>query len=68
MLVLSRHENEEIHIGDDVKLTVVKLKGNLVRIGIEAPVNIRVVRGELTNFSTIANGVSDETAVESAAT
>ena len=47
MLVLSRHVSEEIHIGDDVKLTVVKLKGNLVRIGIEAPANIRVVRGEL---------------------
>ena len=47
MLVLSRKINEEIVIGDNIKVTVLKLKGNTVRIGIEAPREIRVLRAEL---------------------
>jgi carbon storage regulator CsrA len=47
MLVLSRKLNQEIVIGDNVKVTVLKIKGNTVRLGIEAPRNIRVIRGEL---------------------
>lgn len=47
MLVLSRKQNQEILIGDNVKITVLKIKGNTVRLGIEAPRNINVIRGEL---------------------
>lgn len=47
MLVLSRKLNQEIVIGDNVKITVLKIKGNTVRLGIEAPRNVRVIRGEL---------------------
>lgn len=47
MLVLTRKLNQEIQIGDNVKITVLKIKGNTVRLGIEAPRNVRVVRGEL---------------------
>lgn len=47
MLVLSRKLNQEIVIGDNVKVTILKIKGNTVRLGIEAPRNVRVVRGEL---------------------
>jgi|GEM_PF-124822 carbon storage regulator CsrA len=47
MLVLSRKPNEEILIGDNIKVTVLKVKGNTVRIGIEAPAAIKVKRGEL---------------------
>lgn len=47
MLVLSRKLNQEIVIGENVKVTVLKIKGNTVRLGIEAPRNVRVVRGEL---------------------
>ena len=47
MLVLSRKLNQEIIIGDNVKVTVLKVKGNTVRLGIEAPRSVRVVRGEL---------------------
>ena len=47
MLVLSRKLNQEIIIGDNVKVTVLKVKGNTVRLGIEAPREVRVVRGEL---------------------
>ena len=49
MLVLSRHEGEEIQISDDIRIVIVRLKGNTVRIGIVAPIEIRVVRGELAD-------------------
>lgn len=47
MLVLSRKTNEEIMIGDEVKITIVRVKGNTVRIGIEAPREMAIARGEL---------------------
>ena len=47
MLVLSRKQNQEILIGDEIKITVLKSKGNTVRLGIEAPPHIRIARGEL---------------------
>ena len=47
MLVLSRKLNEKIQIGDDVSITVLEIKGNKVRIGIQAPQQVRVVRSEL---------------------
>jgi carbon storage regulator len=47
MLVLSRKSDQEIRIGDDIRLTVLKVKGNTVRIGIEAPSEVRIMRGEL---------------------
>jgi carbon storage regulator len=46
MLVLSRKELERIRIGDEVEIIVTKIKGNTVRIGIEAPKHIRVVRDD----------------------
>ncbi len=47
MLVLTRKLDESIQIGDDIKITVLRVKGNAVRIGIEAPKSVRVVRDEL---------------------
>ena len=47
MLVLSRKQQQELFIGENVKITVLKIKGNTVRLGIEAPRDVRVVRGEL---------------------
>lgn len=47
MLVLTRKLGETIQIGDDVTLTVIRVKGNTVRLGIEAPSSVRVRRGEL---------------------
>ena len=57
MLVLTRKSQETIRIGDNVVITIVRVKGNTVRVGIEAPRNVRVVRGELPQFSDAA--VSD---------
>ena len=47
MLVLSRKVGEKILIGDDIAVTVVRLSGGGVRIGIDAPVEMAVVREEL---------------------
>jgi carbon storage regulator CsrA len=47
MLVLTRKLDESLRIGDDIKITVLRVKGNTVRIGIEAPRDVRVVRSEL---------------------
>jgi len=47
MLVLSRHRDEQIMIGSDVVITVVEIRGDKVRIGIEAPQHIQVNRAEV---------------------
>ena len=47
MLVLSRKQNERIRVGDSVVVTVVRVSGDKVRIGIEAPPSVRVLRDEL---------------------
>lgn len=46
MLVLSRHRNESITIGDNVKITIVEIRGDKVRVGIEAPKDLPVHREE----------------------
>lgn len=48
MLVLSRKSGERIKIGDNVWVTVVQMNGRIVRLGIEAPEDLIVLRGELT--------------------
>ena len=47
MLVLSRKPMERIHIGDSVVITVLEVRGNKARIGIDAPKEIPVLRSEL---------------------
>lgn len=47
MLVLSRKVSERILIGDDIAITIVRIGPNAVRIGIEAPKELNVVREEL---------------------
>lgn len=47
MLVISRNLNETINIGEDVKIVVLSVRGNRVRIGIDAPKEIPVHRQEV---------------------
>ena len=47
MLVLSRKVGEKITISEDVVITISRVKGGSVRIGIEAPEHVRILRGEL---------------------
>jgi carbon storage regulator CsrA len=51
MLVLTRKQKEIIKIGDDITITILRLKGQQVRVGIEAPREMRVARGELSPLS-----------------
>ena len=54
MLVLSRKPGEKILIGDHISVTVVRIGPNTVRLGIEAPRNMNIMREELT--VTLAEG------------
>ncbi len=47
MLVLSRKESERIKLGDSIVITVVRVSGDKVRLGIEAPSELLVLREEL---------------------
>ena len=47
MLVLSRRESERIRVGESIVVTVVRLGGDKVRIGIDAPSDMLVLRDEL---------------------
>jgi carbon storage regulator len=51
MLVLSRRENERIKLGDSIVITVIRLSGDKVRLGIDAPANVLVLREELAPIS-----------------
>ena len=53
MLVLSRKQHQSLGIGEDIKITVLELKGNQVRIGIDAPQSISVHREEILNKTTV---------------
>jgi len=47
MLILTRRINETLMVGDDVKVTVLGINGNQVRIGVQAPRHIPVHRQEI---------------------
>ena len=49
MLVLSRKEGEKLVIGDNITLVVSKISGNRVTLGIEAPSDVKIFRGELAD-------------------
>jgi len=53
MLVLSRKETQKIRLGDSIVITVVRLSGDKVRLGIQAPKEMLVLRDELETFSEI---------------
>tara|TARA_B100001063_G_C16681922_1_gene512237 strand:+ start:984 stop:1160 length:177 start_codon:yes stop_codon:yes gene_type:complete len=52
LLVLSRKQHQSLVIGDDIKITVLELKGNQVRLGIEAPESVIIHREEIHNKIT----------------
>jgi carbon storage regulator len=47
MLVLSRRQSERIRLGDSIVITIVRVAGDKVRLGIEAPSDVVVLRDEL---------------------
>jgi carbon storage regulator len=56
MLVLSRKPGERILIGDDVTVTVVRIGPNNVRLGIDAPRDLTIVREELRDRTPVGAG------------
>ncbi len=56
MLVLSRKVDEQIMIGNDITLTVVRIDGNRVRIGVNAPREMRILRGEIASKEAASRG------------
>lgn len=64
MLVLTRKEDEAILIGEDIKLKVVSISGDKVRIGIEAPREVRVLREETIEQTITQNKVAASAAID----
>jgi carbon storage regulator len=60
MLVLSRKQNDEILIGDCVCIKVVAVSGNRVRLGISAPADVVIRRGEHDFFQRSSDRMSEE--------
>ena len=59
MLVLTRKTQEQIQIGDNITITIIRVKGQAVRVGIEAPKDVRVMRAELTECAPPTEGKKD---------
>lgn len=70
MLILTRRYNEEILIGDDIKVQVIRIDGGQVRLGITAPTGTRILRAELESVelgATIGSHIGDPEALSKAA-
>ena len=61
MLVLSRKKRESLLIGDNVRITVNKIEGNRVTLGIEAPDHVRILRSELKAATVTLEPVLQQT-------
>jgi carbon storage regulator CsrA len=55
MLVLSRKMGEAVVIGDRIKVNIKKISGGKVQIGVEAPRDVRILRGELDDWSAMSS-------------
>ena len=64
MLVLSRTRDETIMIGDDVEITVVDVRGDKVRLGINAPRTIQVHRKEVYDAIKRENAAAAEATID----
>lgn len=60
MLVLSRKVGQEIIVGDNIRITVNKVSGNRVTLGVEAPDHVRILRGELEPVVHAFDKLEDE--------
>ncbi|MCK9999337.1 carbon storage regulator CsrA [Providencia rettgeri] len=58
MLILTRRVSEEVMIGDDIKIKILGVKGNQVRIGVAAPENVSVHREEIYQRILAENSIA----------
>lgn len=59
MLVLSRKIGDKILIGDTITIVVNRISGNRIALAIDAPADMRIVRGELAECPAVADGEAD---------
>lgn len=59
MLVLSRKRDEKIVIADSIEITIIAIRGDKVRLGIVAPRDVRILRGELIDNNHEAENEND---------
>lgn len=64
MLILSRKTDQQIKIGDNITITIIDVKGDQVKIGVEAPKDVKVFRQEvfnaIKNENTAASSVNND--------
>lgn len=60
MLVISRRAGETIHLGSDIKVTFVRVRGGQVRVAIDAPREVDIRRAELVARSSETGTISDD--------
>jgi carbon storage regulator len=60
MLVLTRKLQQQIKIGEQITVTILRVKGSTVRVGVQAPREVRVVRGELPKESPVAEEIATD--------
>jgi len=64
MLILSRKVNEKVMIGDDISISIIEVRGDQVRIGVDAPRNVKVYRQEVYDAIKAENKAASESAVK----
>ena len=64
MLVLTRKSGEAINVGDEITITVLEIRGNQVRLGIEAPLTVVIQRKELYERIRSENVASSRVSLE----
>ena len=62
MLILSRKTNEKIMIGDDISISIIEIRGDQVRIGVDAPKSIKVFRQEVFDAIRAENKAAAQSA------
>lgn len=60
MLILTRKTNEKIKIGNDITITIIEVRGDQVKVGIEAPKDVKVFRQEVFNAIQTENRAAAE--------
>jgi carbon storage regulator len=68
MLVLSRKKSEQIQIGDHITITVLRVKGSAVQIGVDAPSHVKILRSELSFDPPAAPVANSASAMNASAT
>jgi len=63
MLILSRKVNEKIMIGDDISVSIIEIRGDQVRIGVDAPKAVKVFRQEVFDAIKAENRAAAESKV-----